>query len=189
MNYQKIYNQIVERAKIRIKEIGVYYENHHITPRCLGGTDYKNLVCLTAKEHFLVHFLLIRIHPDNIKVAHAFFCMCRQHNKSQKRYLPSSRTYQEARQQFLDTQKIFWSNEENRLVRSLQVRKVWNSEKRKKEHIERNRNRFRSEEEKQKTSNTLKNQPRKTCERCFVSFTVANFQRHYNSCIKQLIKI
>lgn len=30
----------------------IYYEKHHILPRCLGGKNYNsNLVLLTPKEH------------------------------------------------------------------------------------------------------------------------------------------
>ena len=52
MNYQKIYNQIIERAKNR--QLEGYKEKHHIIPRCLNGNnDKENLVKLTAREHFL----------------------------------------------------------------------------------------------------------------------------------------
>jgi hypothetical protein len=42
MNYQKIYNQIIERAQNRILE--GYVEKHHIIPKCLGGLDNKELI-------------------------------------------------------------------------------------------------------------------------------------------------
>ena len=72
MNYEKIYNQIVNRAKNRILEC--YTEKHHIIPRCMGGSDDKeNLVSLTAREHFLCHHLLVRIYPENIKLK---FALC-----------------------------------------------------------------------------------------------------------------
>lgn len=75
MNYQKIYTDIIERAKTRI--LYTYTEKHHIIPRCLGGLNTKtNIVKLTAKEHYLVHFLLIRIYPNNSKLVYAFWMMC-----------------------------------------------------------------------------------------------------------------
>lgn len=62
MNYQKIYNQLIYRAKDRILED--YTEKHHIVPRCLGGLDDKNnLVNLTPEEHFVAHQLLVKINP------------------------------------------------------------------------------------------------------------------------------
>ena len=58
MDYQKIYNCLIERAITdnRKKCDIVYYEQHHIIPKCLGGTDNTdNLVLLTAREHFIAH--------------------------------------------------------------------------------------------------------------------------------------
>jgi hypothetical protein len=40
----------------------MYYEKHHIKPRCLGGRDdNNNLVLLTAFQHFCVHWLLVKM--------------------------------------------------------------------------------------------------------------------------------
>jgi hypothetical protein len=40
MDYNKLYNKIIERAKSenRKKKQGIQYEAHHIIPKCLGGT-------------------------------------------------------------------------------------------------------------------------------------------------------
>ena len=96
MNYLKIYNQIIDRANQRTLEKDVYVEKHHIVPVCMGGTnDYNNIVKLTGREHFICHWLLARIYPENRKLSHAFWMManCRKDN----RHIPSSRTYDEAR--------------------------------------------------------------------------------------------
>lgn len=93
MNYEKIYNQIVVRAKNRILEC--YTEKHHIIPRCMNGSDDKeNLVRLTAREHFLCHRLLVQIHPSNNKLKFALWAMCNMKSKRQSRYTPSSRIYE-----------------------------------------------------------------------------------------------
>ena len=93
MNYEKIYNQIVERAKNRV--LDCYTESHHIIPRCMGGGDEKeNLVTLTAREHFICHRLLVQIHPDNNKLKFALWAMCNMKSKRQSRYVPSSRVYE-----------------------------------------------------------------------------------------------
>ena len=93
MNYEKIYNQIVIRAKNRILEC--YTENHHIIPRCMGGSDDKeNLVELTAREHFICHRLLVNMYPDNNKLKFALWAMCNMKSKRQNRYVPSSRIYE-----------------------------------------------------------------------------------------------
>jgi hypothetical protein len=93
MNYEKIYNQIINRAKTRILEC--YTEKHHIIPRCMGGSDEKeNLVNLTAREHFICHRLLVQIHPDNNKLKFALWAMCNMKSKRQSRHVPSSRVYE-----------------------------------------------------------------------------------------------
>lgn len=74
MNYQLHYDLLIEKTKFqnrkRFKRSHpeyIYYENHHITPRCLGGTDLlENLILLTPEEHFLAHLLLSKIYPDKI---------------------------------------------------------------------------------------------------------------------------
>lgn len=76
MNYQKIYNQIIERAKNRIPD--GYIERHHIIPKCMGGSDENhNLVALTPEEHFVAHILLIKIYPENKNLIFACNKMCR----------------------------------------------------------------------------------------------------------------
>lgn len=63
MNYEKIYNALIERARHRI--LDEYVEKHHIVPRCMGGIDDKeNIVKLTPEEHFVAHQLLVKIYTD-----------------------------------------------------------------------------------------------------------------------------
>lgn len=105
MNYQKIYNDIIQiaksqkRLKLRKNDINyVYYENHHILPRCLGGTDAKeNLVLLTAKEHYVCHKLLTYIYKENRKIALAFHKMTYGNTIKDKNCKISSRDYEYAR--------------------------------------------------------------------------------------------
>jgi len=70
MNYQKIYNNIVNRGKNRV--LTEYKESHHILPRCMGGTDDPhNLVDLTPEEHYVCHLLLVKIHRGHIGLVRA----------------------------------------------------------------------------------------------------------------------
>jgi hypothetical protein len=70
MNYQKIYNNLINRATRRISE--GYVEKHHIVPRCLGGTDAKeNIVSLYPEEHYLAHLLLCKVNKGNSKLLYA----------------------------------------------------------------------------------------------------------------------
>ena len=56
MNYQKVYNQIIERAKTR--QLKGYTEKHHIIPKCLGGNnDKENLVEFKEEYSVLVESL------------------------------------------------------------------------------------------------------------------------------------
>jgi hypothetical protein len=75
MNYNLIYTSLINRAKSR--QISGYVETHHILPRCMGGLDDpSNLVKLTAREHFIAHMLLVKIHPSNLKLVKAVAMMC-----------------------------------------------------------------------------------------------------------------
>ncbi len=59
--YRLQYLEIIEYAKQqnRKKRTSEYYEDHHIIPASLGGSDKKyNMVLLTAEEHWEVHTLL-----------------------------------------------------------------------------------------------------------------------------------
>jgi len=61
MDYLRIYNELIEHRKMMPKLEGVYYERHHIKPRCMGGGDEEeNLVYLTAEDHFIAHLLLAK---------------------------------------------------------------------------------------------------------------------------------
>jgi hypothetical protein len=88
MNYQRIYNQLVSKVKSenRKKSRDVYYERHHIIPKCMGGTnDKENLVLLTAREHFIAHKLLHFIDPEHSGLSMAYYMMATIKDKKQKR--------------------------------------------------------------------------------------------------------
>lgn len=80
MNYTHVYNMLMESRQIlnRIKVKGDGLEVHHIIPRSLGGSNSKsNLVVLTAREHYLAHLLLIKMHEgrNKAKMVYAFHRM------------------------------------------------------------------------------------------------------------------
>lgn len=84
--YSKIYEKIISNAKQRIKK--GYTETHHIVPQSLGGTnDKNNLVDLTAREHFICHWLLIKITEgeERSKMLYALNGM-KAENRYQERY-------------------------------------------------------------------------------------------------------
>ena len=76
MNYQRIYNQLINNAKLHNILENKYYEIHHIIPKCLNGNDNEeNLVKLTLREHYIAHKLLAEIYKDNKSIWHAFWMM------------------------------------------------------------------------------------------------------------------
>lgn len=74
MHYHKRYFKIIEHFQ---KYTPIQGEWHHVTPRCLGGNDnVTNLVLLPYKAHFLCHWILTKMYPQNKKIKHAFAMMC-----------------------------------------------------------------------------------------------------------------
>jgi len=84
--YSKLYYKITSNAKQRITE--GYTELHHIIPQSMGGSnDKENLVELTAREHFICHWLLVKMTEgdDRSKMLYALKGM-KAENKYQQRY-------------------------------------------------------------------------------------------------------
>lgn len=104
MNYSKIYNALISRAKTR--DINGYYEIHHIIPRCMGGDDSTdNLVRLTPEEHYLAHQLLIKIHPENKSLIYAAGMMIPNR--------PSNKLYGWLRRKLSDSKSLEQTGEGN----------------------------------------------------------------------------
>lgn len=69
MDYKRIYKDLISDRQSKPKPIG-YSETHHITPRCLGGTDSpENLIALTPEDHYAAHLLLAKIHGGKLWAA------------------------------------------------------------------------------------------------------------------------
>ena len=113
--YTKWYNQIIERAKHRV--LNDYTESHHIIPKSLGGFNApENLVNLTAREHFLCHWLLVKITTgeDHYKMLNALRMM-RAEKKGQKRYKTkiTTRVYERIKKEYAQLQSQRYSGENN----------------------------------------------------------------------------
>ena len=106
--YTNWYQNIVTTAKDRIL-INTYTETHHIIPRSLGGDNSKeNLVKLTAREHFLCHYLLTKMTSGTAQIKMCFaFNSFRRSSKNQERQITGQqyeiirRCVSAARSQFL----------------------------------------------------------------------------------------
>ena len=89
MDYGRAYDLMIGRARDRVL-VG-YGEWHHVVPRCMGGGDTPdNLVKLTAREHYVAHALLARIHNTS-KMWHAFAMMSISNRNNSR--VSSSRHY------------------------------------------------------------------------------------------------
>ena len=110
--YTKIYQLIIKKATDRnisnrelARQTLGYIEQHHIIPKCIGGTnDINNLVFLTPKEHFMCHRLLVKMTTDKnrVKMIYALHKMMSK-NSNQKRIIFTSRQYQEIRSLIMST--------------------------------------------------------------------------------------
>lgn len=101
-----------------------YTETHYILPRSLGGNDDKeNLVCLTAREHYVCHLLLTKIYEDDVrayfKMVKACVMMMFMKAPNQQRVY-NSRMYEWVRTQFSKVQSISQTGKNNS-----QFGKVW----------------------------------------------------------------
>ena len=100
--YTKWYQAITQNGK---QERLPGYERHHIVPRSLGGTDdNENITFITAREHFICHWLLIKIYPigeAHWKMLNALRMM-RAENPNQKRYTTkiTSRVYAKLKEEY-----------------------------------------------------------------------------------------
>lgn len=128
MNYANIYNSIIDRALNRDwyskkKKSGknhteCYTETHHIIPKCLGGSNSKdNLAVLTAKEHFIAHYLLTKMYHDD-SIILAFIIMC---NRTDGK---NSNDYQEQKEKFRAITSERMKIESNKPERKELARKV-----------------------------------------------------------------
>lgn len=101
--YYKWYNTIIFNAKSRVIE--GYVEEHHILPKSLGGQDSaENLVKLTAREHFICHWLLTKCVETNIeKMKYALWLMTNTENSLQQRYKITPKKYEIIKKSLAET--------------------------------------------------------------------------------------
>jgi len=100
--YEKWYSAITDKAKNRT--LDGYTETHHIIPRSLGGLDTSdNLVDLTAREHFICHWLLTKMYTGEArgKMINAMYMM-KAESPRQKRYESkiTGRIYETLREEY-----------------------------------------------------------------------------------------
>lgn len=99
--YYTWYVNICQRALHRAlqKNNNVYVEDHHVVPKSFGiggATDRKNIVSLTAREHYLAHKLLPRFLNDKIFVKKMNYALWYLSVRN-KHHIPNSREYEVAK--------------------------------------------------------------------------------------------
>ena len=101
--YTQWYYDIIENAKTR--EVDGYVENHHIIPRCMNGTDDSfNLVKVTAREHFMLHVLLIRMVNDKKIISKLVYAAWQQSRSAKYHDVKiTSRTYEILKRQLSES--------------------------------------------------------------------------------------
>lgn len=93
--YTKWYYNIIKNSNYKEG----YGENHHIIPKCIGGCNSpENIVKLTAKEHYIVHKLLIKMTEGETKRKMLFaFIRMSYSSKTHERIKYTSRHFEEAK--------------------------------------------------------------------------------------------
>ena len=179
-----------------------YFENHHIIPKSMGGTDYyQNRVLLTAREHFICHALLWRMTSgqDKYKMAFAWRCMKNGKNGIHKRY--TSRLFESSRVKFKYSEESKAKMSKAKKGKKQTPEHVRNNvlantgKKRSKETRQKisdaNRGRVLSKESRMKTSKSLsgknhfmygKQWPRKNCVHCGKDYPLNWIKRHTEKC-------
>lgn len=106
LHYLNRYNKFI--GALKKQTIDGYYELHHIIPKSSGGSnDKSNLIALTARQHYIAHWLLWKAYGGNL--ARAFFMM-----SSVGRYQRvNSKTYDKARKDYSEQVKIQMANKPN----------------------------------------------------------------------------
>lgn len=124
--YTKIYFQIIYKRKI--KEIinindNQYFENHHIIPKSLSKDNSKdNLVRLTAREHFICHYLLTKMLNEKdklIKMIYAFNMMNVSSNTMKQIRYSNSKLYKFNKEKLIASYKDLELSKEWRLKNKL----------------------------------------------------------------------
>jgi hypothetical protein len=118
MDYQYIYDRLTHPGPRVIVE---YTEKHHILPRCMGGDDTaENVIRLTAREHYIAHLLLWKIHKSPSTAYAVWMMQC--FSAKQKRFeIRNSRQYQKIREHVISILKETPKSESHRRNLSLSL--------------------------------------------------------------------
>ena len=137
--YTRWYYNIINRAQNRVLTNDQYSEIHHIVPKSLGGGNAKdNLVKLTAREHFVAHWLLTKMvigTKQKYQMWNAFSCMLYRENQNQERHKVSSRVFENIKSVGAKIKSEKFSGENNPMYGRKGVLSPFYGKKKSAEHI------------------------------------------------------
>lgn len=195
--YRYFYYSIIDRALSR-EILAGYIERHHIIPRSLGGADTPdNIVALTAREHFICHWLLTKMVEGRArsKMFKALSSMLSWQSGTQDRHKVTSRTYERLRIQIKESGCNSHKGSDNGMYgkthteeAKLKMSKAHKGKKLTQEQCDeisrRHKGRKRPESTRIKMVETWKTNPRvfpkDTCKHCGTTATVNNINRWHN---------
>jgi hypothetical protein len=176
MNYFCHYDALIARARLRM--LDCYVEEHHVIPKCMGGTnDISNLVKLTPEEHFVAHQLLAKMYPDVKGLIYSLARLSggKSETRSNKLYGWIKRRLSSQRSKDMQGHKI-WAGRTHSEETKNKIRDFNLSQSA-------SRGLVRSAETRSKISNTKKNAPKLTCPHCNKSMSEYYINKfHLNFC-------
>ncbi len=97
LHYKNRYDNFIKSRALRIIPYDAYTEKHHIIPTSMGGTNDKcNIITLTAREHFIVHYMLAKAYGESMY--YAFWMMCTDIRSGKTYRYTNSYFYEKCRQ-------------------------------------------------------------------------------------------
>ncbi len=112
--YTRWYFEIISK----VQPNDSYCENHHIIPKSLGGSDdNSNIVRVTAKTHYILHHLLVKMclsPADRSKMVSAYFFM-HISSKSNNQRVFTSRSYETAKQLMAEEKRAAMTGSNNHM--------------------------------------------------------------------------
>jgi len=176
--YTTWYNSIIANARFR-QTPEIYTEKHHIVPKSLGGCNHPdNIVVLTAREHFVCHWLLTKMVPveDKQKMIYAWWAMANQKRPDQIRYKITGRKYQIVKEHAIKNHKSYRHNKDARNKLSKARKGLKFSEEWKTAMSE-------GAKKRDPSTRTTPFKDKKTCPHCGRSVNIPNFYRwHGDNC-------
>lgn len=114
--YFKWYCDIITNAKKRQDDSKTYYEKHHIIPKSMGGSNKKyNIVKLYPREHFLVHWIIIKCLVDDNHIHKMKYSLHRMMGaaKKVKKHVWSKWNFVVAKRHLVEVNKVIHIGEGN----------------------------------------------------------------------------